>query len=435
MGARVLMEEGEFLDTVARRVGTPLYVYDADHIRSQYRALTDALTPLPHRLYYSVKANGSIAILGVLRKLGAGVDVVSVGEMARAFHTGYRASDIIFSGVGKRPDELEQAVTQRIRLVNVESAAEFELVRAIAERQECEVRVGIRVNPDVETATHPYTQTGEAGMKFGVPLDEVTDIAERALLTPTVRLASIGMHIGSQIVDPSHYAEGATRLIELVARLRGMGVDTLDAIDVGGGLGIRYTTESPLDIARYVEALRPLVSATGLSLAVEPGRFLVGNAGVLLTRCLYRKQSGGKIFVIVDAGMNDLLRPSLYGAEHHVSVVHQGEALDDDEGGALVDVVGPVCETGDFLAKGRYLPGATPGALLAVGTAGAYGFTMSSSYNSRPRAAEVLIDGPQWAVIRERESLDDLMRGERTLDQLNAAGAWVRVPGAGLRVS
>jgi diaminopimelate decarboxylase len=433
MGARVLSEAGDLLDPIARRVGTPLYVYDADRIRSQHHALSAALAPLRHRLYYSVKANSSIAILGILRKLGAGVDVVSVGEMARAFRAGYRASDIIFSGVGKRPDELEQAVTQHIKLVNVESTAEFDLVRSVAEGQECEVRIGIRVNPDVETATHPYTQTGEAGMKFGVPLDEVVRIAERAVPIPSVRLTSIGMHIGSQIFDPSHFGEGAAKLLELVLQLQDMGVDTLEAVDVGGGLGIRYTNETPLDLARYADAIRPLVEGSGLSLAVEPGRFLVGNAGLLLTRCLYRKRSGGKTFVVVDAGMNDLVRPSLYRAVHDVSVVRAGEP--GEAGETQVDVVGPVCETGDFLAKDRYLPGATPGALLAVGSAGAYGFTMSSSYNSRPRAAEVLIDGAQWAVIRERESLDDLMRGERTLDQLDAAKAWNRVSGAEMRVS
>jgi diaminopimelate decarboxylase len=436
VGARLLTERTELLTAVARRIGTPVFVYDADHIRNQYGALNAALQGVPHRVHYSVKANSSVAILGVLRKLGAGVDVVSVGEMARAFRAGFRPGDIIFSGVGKRPDELEQAVAQRIRMVNVESVAEFELLCRIAERQGGEVRVGVRVNPDVETATHPYTQTGKAGMKFGVPLDEVATIAVRTLDIPSLSLVAIGMHIGSQIFDAAQFGEGASRLRELVVQLRDLGVTSLDGVDVGGGIGIRYVDEPPMKLAEYAAALRPLVEDTGLPIVLEPGRYLVGNAGALLTRTLYRKHSGGKTFVIVDAGMNDLLRPSLYGAMHEIAVV--GGAADtgsDAIDGELVDVVGPVCETGDFIAKDRYLPGAVPGALLAVRSAGAYGFTMGSTYNSRPRPPEVLVDGDRWAVIRERESLEDLMRGEYTLDQVDAAGGWTETSGAGVSIA
>jgi len=408
-------------------------VYDAEAVRDRYRALDAALDPLPHRLYYSVKANSNTALLGVLRKLGAGVDVVSVGEMARAFRAGFRASDIVFSGVGKRPDELEQAVGHRIRSVNVESTAEFELLREIAERRSGSVSLGIRLNPDVATSTHPYTQTGEASMKFGVPMDEVLDIAWAAMHSPGLRLTSVGMHIGSQICDASHYAEGAARLLGVVRELRGMGLDTLESVDVGGGLGIRYHDEVPLDPKAFAGAVRPLVEGTGLHLAVEPGRYLVGNAGVLLTRCLYRKRAGGKTFVIADAGVNDMIRASLYGAVHGVVVVAPGQGPPADQ--APVDVVGPVCESGDFLARDRSLPDAVPGALLAVCDVGAYGFTMSSNYNSRPRAAEVLVDGDLWAVVRDRESLDDLMRGEATLDQLDSADAWTRAASAGARTA
>jgi len=433
VGTRVLTQRRALLDSIVRRVGTPVYVYDAEAVRDRYRALDAALDPMPHRLYYSVKANSNVALLGVLRKLGAGVDVVSVGEMARAFRAGFRAADIVFSGVGKRPDELEQAVGHKLRSVNVESTAEFELLREIAERRNGSVSFGIRLNPDVVTSTHPYTQTGEASMKFGVPMEEVLDIAWAAMHSPGLRLISVGMHIGSQICDAAQYAEGAARLLGIVRELRGMGLDTLESVDVGGGLGIRYHDEIPLDPKAFASAVRPLVEGTGLHLAVEPGRYLVGNAGHLLTRCLYRKRAGGKTFVIADAGVNDMIRASLYGAVHGVVVVGPGQGPPADR--APVDVVGPVCETGDFLARDRSLPEAVPGALLAVCDVGAYGFTMSSNYNSRPRAAEVLVDGDLWAVVRDRESLDDLMRGEATLDQLDSADAWTRAASAGARTA
>ena len=431
MGPRVLTSHRSLLEAVVRKVGTPVYVYDAEVIRDRYQSLAAALHPMPHRLYYSVKANGNLAVLGVLRKLGAGVDVVSVGEIARAFRAGFRAGDIVFSGVGKRPDELEQAVGHHIRSVNVESTAEFELLREIAGRRGGSVSFGIRMNPDVVVPTHPYTQTGEASMKFGVPMEEVLDIAWAAMRTPGLRLTSVGMHIGSQICDASYYREGAARLLAVVRELRGMGLDTLESLDVGGGLGIRYQDEIPLHPTAFADAVRPLVDGSGLHLAVEPGRFLVGNAGYLLTRCLYRKRAAGKTFVIADAGVNDMLRASLYGAVHQVVVVGGGRG--PAAGREPVDVVGPVCETGDFLAKDRSLPDAVPGALLAVCDVGAYGFTMSSNYNSRPRAAEVLVDGDLWAVVRERESLDELMRGEVALDQLDSANAWTRAASAGAR--
>ncbi|MBE0593974.1 MAG: diaminopimelate decarboxylase [Gemmatimonadales bacterium] len=433
MGTRLLTRRRSLLESIARKVGTPVYVYDAEAIRDRYTALDAALAPMPHRLYYSVKASSGVALLGVLRKLGAGVDVVSVGEMARAFRAGFRAGDIVFSGVGKRADELEQAVGHRIRSVNVESTAEFDLLREIAERRSGVASFGIRMNPDVATSTHPYTQTGEASMKFGVPMDEVLDIAWAAMRSPGLRLTSVGMHIGSQICDAAHYREGAARLLAVVRELRNMGLDTLESVDVGGGIGIRYRDETPLDPAAFADAVRPLVAGTGLHLAVEPGRYLVGNAGHLLTRCLYRKRAGGKTFVIADAGVNDMIRASLYGATHEVVVVAPGQGPPADR--EPVDVVGPVCETGDFLAKDRSLPDAVPGALLAVCDVGAYGFTMSSNYNSRPRAPEVLVDGDLWAVVRERESLDDLMRGESTLDQLDSQNAWTRATSAGARTA
>jgi diaminopimelate decarboxylase len=406
-------------------------VYDADAIRRQYAALASALAGVPHRVHYSVKANANLGVLGLLRGLGAGADIVSGGELARVLAAGFPASDVVFSGVGKSEGELAAALTAGVGLMNLESEGEFEVLRRMARGRPQPASVGIRINPDVTTETHPYTQTGRAGMKFGVPLDQVLPLARRIAAEPGLSLASVGMHIGSQIADPAPYREGAGRLEEMVAALRGEGIDTLTSVDVGGGLGISYGNGEGLEISRFAAAVLPLARATGLPLLVEPGRFLVGNAGCLLTRVRYRKRSGGRRFVITDAGMNDLLRPSLYQAYHEITVVEAaGEAggAAGAAGGvapssaapaaaaaspALVDVVGPNCESGDFLALDRALPGAGPGALLAVLGAGAYGFGMSFQYNSRPRAAEVLVDDGRYAVVRRRETVDDLMRGEQ----------------------
>jgi diaminopimelate decarboxylase len=404
-------------------VGTPAYVYDAGTIRNQYGALSQAFGDIRHRLFYSVKANSNLAILELLKELGAGADIVSVGELERVLAVGYHPDTVVFSGVGKSPQELARAVQARVGLINVESAAELEIVGELAGNRKTPVDVGIRVNPDVSADTHPYTRTGEEGMKFGVRLDDVVEVAHRTLSVATVRLVSIGMHIGSQVLDADHYRNGARTLAWLVGELRALGCDTLKTVDVGGGMGIRYTSEVALSPEDFVEAVRPLGDETGLELAVEPGRFLVGPAGLLLTTCLYRKKMGEKDFVIVDAGMNDLLRPSLYDAVHDICVV--GPTAEKGTP-AVVDVVGPVCESGDFLGLGRRLAGADPGSLLAIGGAGAYGFTMASTYNSRPRPAEVLVDNGRWAVVRDRETVQDLMRGERRLTDVTNAGAWTQ---------
>lgn len=418
VGAGLLTERAALLEEIARQVGTPVYVYDAAEIERQYRVLSGALDPVPHRIFYSVKANSNLAVLGFLRRLGAGADIVSGGELARVLRAGFPPADIVFSGVGKTPAELEAALASRVGVINVESRAELEQLDQLARRRDAVVPFGIRVNPDVESATHPYTQTGTLDHKFGVPHDQVMPLLEWALERPALELVSMGMHIGSQIADAAPYRAGARRLAQLVAAARDAGATTLQHVDVGGGIGIRYMNEPALEAGVFAGAVRQLAQETGLPLAVEPGRFLLGNAGLLLARCLYRKVAGEKEFVIVDAGMNDLLRPSLYGAAHEVRVI----AGPDQGGEGRVDVVGPLCESGDFLALDRELPGAVPGALLAVLGAGAYGFTMSSSYNSRPRAAEVLLDGERWAVVRERETADDLMRGEHTMDDLDAGG-------------
>lgn len=406
------MGEG-ILIRIAGAVGTPVYVYDADMIRSQYAALQAALAGVPHRLHYSVKANANLAVLQLIRGLGGGADIVSGGELARALRAGFRGQDLVFSGVGKTDRELEAALHAGVGLINLESEGEFEVLRKLARGRSSSVSVGIRINPDVTTETHPYTQTGQAGMKFGVPLDQVLPLARCVAAERDLALTSVGMHIGSQIAEGAPFRAGAERLAGVVAELRAAGINTLSSVDVGGGLGISYGRGEGLHPAVFAQAVAPLAHATGLPLLVEPGRFLVGNAGRLLTRVLYHKRSGGREFIITDAGMNDLLRPSLYQAHHEIVVVAgAGEAGDAAGAADPVDVVGPNCESGDFLGLNRQLAGARPGTLLAILGAGAYGFGMSFQYNSRPRAAEVLTEGGRYAVVREREGTDDLMRGE-----------------------
>lgn len=396
---------------MAEVTGTPVYVYDADAVRAQWRRLEAAFASVPHRVHYSVKANSNLAVLALLEGLGAGADIVSGGELARVLRAGFAPGDVVYSGVGKSRAELEAAVSAGVGLINLESPAEFDVLRAVAGALNRPVSVGIRVNPDVTTETHPYTQTGARGMKFGVPLDGVLPLATAIAAADGIELASVGMHIGSQIADPASYAEGAAKLEALVGAIRGAGIDSLTSVDVGGGLAVRYTDERMLDPQAFADAVRPLHEATGLTLLMEPGRYLVGNGGVLLTSVLYRKHSGGRDFVIVDAGMNDFVRPSLYGARHGVRVIDPGD-VSGAPAAAAADVVGPICETGDFLGLGVELAPLGPGGVLAVGGAGAYGFSMSSTYNSRPRAAEVLVDGNRFGVVRARESVEDLWRGE-----------------------
>jgi len=342
---------GVALSEIAEAVGTPAYVYNAEVIRRQYGRLDRALEGLPHRICFAVKANSNLAVLRIFRDLGAGADIVSGGELERALAAGFPPERIVFSGVGKSPAELEAALRIGVGHIHLESADELDKLGAIAERLGRSAAVGIRVNPDVTAETHPYIATGQGGIKFGVPFDQVEALALAVHRHSRLTLDSIAMHIGSQILDPSPYREGLEKLATLVAGLRRAGIDTLRNLDIGGGLGIRYKDEEPLDPARFVAAVRPLAEATGLTLVLEPGRFLVGSAGLMLTTVLSRKHSGGKELVLVDAGMNDLVRPSHYMAWHEiVELAAQGR----DE--VTVDVVGPVCETGDFLARDRALP-------------------------------------------------------------------------------
>jgi diaminopimelate decarboxylase len=395
------------LSEIADRVGTPSYVYNLGIIRSRYAALAAALAPVPHRICFAVKANGNLAILRTLAELGAGADIVSGGELKRALAAGFPPGRVVFSGVGKSDAELEAAVQAGVGHIHVESAAELRALASIIVRHGRPVRLGIRVNPDVTADTHPYIATGRGGIKFGVPFDQVLDLARQIAAHPLLTLDTLAMHIGSQILDARPYAEGVGRLLELVQACAGAGIHSITSVDIGGGLGIRYRDETPLEPRTLLDAVLPAVRDQGLTLALEPGRYLAGPAGVLLTEVLSRKHSGGKELAVVDAGMNDLVRPSHYSAYHEiVELEASGRAA------AAVDVVGPVCETGDFLALDRTLPLLERGDRLAVLGAGAYGFVMSSNYNSRPRAAEVVADGSRWKVARPRETLDDLLRPE-----------------------
>jgi diaminopimelate decarboxylase len=406
--AGTLVCSGVPLNEIAERVGTPVFAYNAEAIRSRYRSLDDSLAPVPHRICFAVKANSNLAVLRILRDLGAGADIVSGGELSRALAAGFSPDRIVFSGVGKTAEELQAAVKTGVGHLNVESREELELLGRIADAEGTQVQVGIRVNPGVTTDTHPYISTGKSGIKFGVPSDQVVPAAEYVLRHPKLRLTTLAMHLGSQLVTTEPFVEGIGRLLELIGRLKRLGVNTLRIIDIGGGLGIRYAEEPSLDPAEFASAVVPLLAPTGLTVYLEPGRFLVGSAGVLLTRVLYRKHSGGKEFVVVDAGMNDLVRPSHYQAYHEIVELEERRRP-----ASRVDVVGPVCETGDFLALDRMLPGLVAGDALAVLGAGAYGFVMASNYNSRPRPAEVIVDEGRWWVARPREKIEELFRGER----------------------
>jgi diaminopimelate decarboxylase len=401
---------GVSLTAIAEQVGTPVYVYNAEAIRERYRALHTALGGMPHRICYAVKANSMLAVLRILRDLGAGADIVSAGEMSRALAAGFAPERIVFSGVGKAAAELRQAVRARLGHVNVESIEELHRLAAIAEEERIDVAVGIRVNPDVTTDTHPYISTGKSGIKFGVPVDQVLGAAAFIAGHPRLRLTTLAMHLGSQLSDTEPFRQGIGHLLELAERLRA--THAIQVVDIGGGLGIRYADELPMDPVTFAEAVVPLLAPTGYTAYLEPGRFLVGSAGVLLTEVLYRKHSGGKEFVVVDAGMNDLVRPSHYQAYHEIVELEASERPT-----VLADVVGPVCETGDFLALGRTLPDVAAGDRLAVLGAGAYGFVMASNYNSRPRPAEVVVDGERWWVARPRETVEELFATERLSSQ------------------
>ncbi|GAB4363066.1 MAG: diaminopimelate decarboxylase [Deltaproteobacteria bacterium] len=402
------------LRVIAEAAGTPTYVYSHATLSHHYAVFDEAFAGVPHLICYSMKANSNRSVIRAFTRMGSGVDIVSGGELRRALAAGAHPSKIVYSGVGKTVPEIEEALTRGIRMFNVESREELETIDAVAGRLRKKAPVALRVNPDVDPKTHPYISTGLKKNKFGIHISQAMRDYAWAATRRHLEVVGVDCHIGSQLTEVSPFVDAAKRVRALVERLLRMGLP-IRLVDIGGGLGIPYEDETPPPPKRYAAAVRKVFDGLPVTLVLEPGRVLVGNAGVLLTRVLYTKSSsaskgkGRKHFVIVDAAMNDLARPSLYGSYH--AVVPVGEA---PRGGRVTDVVGPICESGDFLAKDRRMPAVSSGDLLAVMSAGAYGFSMSSTYNSRPRPAEVMVSGDRFEVVREREAVRDLDRGERT---------------------
>jgi diaminopimelate decarboxylase len=413
--ARALCCEQVELAALARRHGTPLYVYSTAAIRANVQCFQKAFASQSHTVCYSVKANSNLSLLRLLAGMGCGYDVVSGGELRRVLTVGPEAAaGVVFSGVGKTAAEMDLALTAGILIFNVESGAELELLATRAARLKKTARIAIRVNPDVKAETHPYISTGLRQHKFGVPIAEARELYARAATKTWLDPIGVSVHIGSQIIDVKPFAETMERVLTLIRQLRADGLN-ISFVDAGGGLGIRYQNASPTErersIRQYAQALIRPLRGSGLHLLLEPGRSIVAAAGALITRALYAKENGGKQFLIVDAAMNDLIRPSLYGAHHEiVPLTPRVRAKNTVEG--VMDVVGPICETGDFFARERELPPVAPGDLLAILDTGAYGMSLASNYNSRGRSAEVLVDGKKARVIRRRESFEDLIRLE-----------------------
>ncbi len=395
--------------------GTPCYVYSRATLERHWRAFDDALSDLPHLVCYAVKANSNLAVLNVLARLGSGFDIVSVGELERVLAAGGDAARVVFSGVGKRPDEMARALEAGIRCFNVESVAELELLDQVAGAHGVRAPVSLRVNPDVDAKTHPYISTGLKENKFGISIDDALTAYQQAAEAANIDVLGIDCHIGSQLTEIAPFVDALERVLVLIDRLADLGIE-LDHLDMGGGLGIRYRDEEPPQPADHAAALARHLQGRDLEILIEPGRAIAGNAGILLTEVLFLKHHEHKNFAVVDAAMNDLMRPSLYSAWQEIIPLKQRADASPSSNIALktYDVVGPVCETGDFLGKDRELAIA-PGDILAVRSSGAYGFSMSSNYNTRPRAAEIMVDGDTATVVRERETLQQLMQGERIL--------------------
>ena len=415
---RLYCEEVE-LASAAERFGTPLYVYSAGTILDHYRRLDAALVSLDHLICYAVKANSNRAILRLLAEADAGFDIVSGGELYRVIRAGGDASKCTFAGVGKSREEIEYALEQRVYSFNIESEAELDYVNQIAAVRNQRAPIALRVNPDVVAPTHKYIATGQSENKFGVPLHHAATVYERAAKMRNIIIRGVQMHIGSQITEATPFVSAIEAIAPLVGQLKSR--YPLEFFSIGGGLGIAYESSiasgradwwaanqsHPLTISDYANAIVSPLKKIGLRILLEPGRLLVGNAGVLLTRVRYLKESGQKKFAIVDAGMNDLIRPALYGSYHEIVPLKESHART-----SKIDVVGPVCESGDFFAEEREMSPLQAGDLLAVMSAGAYGFVMASSYNSRPLPAEALVRGDKVALVRERQVLEDLTRGE-----------------------
>ena len=405
-----LFAEGVALSAVAERFGTPTYVYSRAHIEAQYRSYTDALQGAEHLVCFAVKANSNLGVLNVLARLGAGFDIVSGGELERVLAAGGRADRVVFSGVGKTREDMRRALEVGVHCFNVESTDELERLQVVAAEMGKVAPVSLRVNPDVDAGTHPYISTGLKENKFGIAIADAEAIYLRAAQLPNLEVVGVDCHIGSQLTTVEPFLDALDRLLDLVDRLADCGIH-LRHLDLGGGVGVRYRDEEPPLVADYIKAIRERVGKRDLALVFEPGRYIVANAGVLLTRVEYLKHTEHKDFAIIDAAMNDLIRPALYQAWMGVSAVipREGE-------GRAYDLVGPICETGDFLGKDRVL-NLAEGDLLAVQSAGAYGFVMSSNYNTRGRCAEILVDGDQAFEVRRRETIAELYAGESLLPE------------------
>ena len=393
---------------IARRVGTPVYIYSAATITCNYQRLAACFRGVPHTICYSVKANSNLTVLRELAGLGAGFDIVSGGELHRVLRAGGDPGKIVFSGVGKTREEIDYALRQDVLFLNVESPAELEMIAARARHLTRPARIAVRINPDVEPHTHRHISTGKRTHKFGVHWREALSICQRATELAGIEFVGIGCHIGSQITSVSPFVEALHRLEELAGSLRGAGVQ-IRYLDFGGGIGIRYQQEKPVSPATYARPLKQAARRLGCHIILEPGRLVVGSAGILLTSVILEKKVAQQRFVVVDAAMNDFLRPALYGATHRILPVVRHRSARPSP----ADVVGPVCETADCFGRGISLPPLAAGQFLALMDVGAYGFVLASSYNSRPRPAEVLVRGNRFQVIRQRETWRDLIRGER----------------------
>ena len=394
------------IEQIAEKVGTPFYLYSYQTLVRHFTVFDDAFRGIPHLICYSAKANSNLALLRLFVTLGGGVDVVSGGELYRALKGGADPQKIVYSGVGKREDEIEYALKTGILMINVESSQELEVINEVAGRNGKKASVAVRVNPDIDPKTHPYISTGLKQSKFGVDILRAPMAYRLASQLPNLKIVGIDCHIGSQLVEVEPIVEALKKLKRLVESLRKEGIE-VQYLDLGGGLGITYEDEEPPDPVEYASTILEEIRGFGCKLILEPGRVIVGNAGILVSKVLYTKENEEKRFVIVDAGMNDLVRPSYYGSYHQILPVKE-EAREE----IVADMVGPICESSDFFAKGRRMPGLRAGELVAVMSAGAYGFSMSTNYNARPRIAEVLVRDDQMFVIRRRERYEDLIRGE-----------------------
>jgi len=398
---------------IADAVGTPFYLYSHATLKQHFRAFADAFEDIRHLICFSMKSNSNLAVLKLFAQEGGGVDIVSGGELFRALHAGVDPQRIVYSGVGKRVEDLEYALQSDILMFNVESSQEIRVLNRVAERMKKKATIAIRINPDIDPETHPYVSTGLKENKFGIDIKRSFEEYTLAASLPYLRVAGVSCHIGSQLTKLSPFLDTLKKLKEHIKKLEGAGIG-IEFLDLGGGLGITYDREDPPHPKEYATALKKELDMLDLTLILEPGRVIVGNAGILVAKVLYTKSTLEKRFVIVDAAMNDLMRPSLYGSFHGIQPVRVRERER-----VKADIVGPICESGDFIAKDREMESFEPGELMAVMSAGAYGFSMSSNYNSRPRAAEVLVKGKQYYTIRARETYEDMIRGETIPDFLS----------------